>query len=93
MAQIINNQSSGDDRSKKINFWEGSIFFSFFTRNDPRSKDQSRPTARMQTWHSAGSNYTGRQRREVSLNGEQCDEVDVVQLPSSPLGHLLPCLQ
>ena len=35
MAQIINNQSSGDDRSKKINFWEGSIFFSFFTRNDP----------------------------------------------------------
>ena len=36
MAQIINNQSSGDYRSQKSNFWGGSIFFSFFTRNDPR---------------------------------------------------------
>ena len=35
MAQIINNQSSGDYRSQKSNFWGGSIFFSFFTRNDP----------------------------------------------------------
>ena len=28
-------------------------------------------------------------RREVSLSGEQHDEVDAAQLRSSPLGHLL----
>ena len=58
---------------------------------DLNSGGQSGPTAR-QTWHSSGSNYR-QSRREASLNGEQHDEVDVVQLPSSPLGHLLPCLQ
>ena len=33
---------------------------------DLNSKGQSRPTGRMQTWHSAGSNYTGRRANSVA---------------------------